>query len=93
MRFCGLQRYLLPWRAAAHDTDGLDLQGLENVRRHEDEILAERDAALISRIHGTRGSSTDQEPDRTIHQQHVRPRRIRVRGMEPSGLDQPTEVS
>lgn len=34
------ERRLLPRRVAAHDTDGLDLQGLENVRRHEDETSA-----------------------------------------------------
>lgn len=89
----GLQRRLLPRRVAAHDTDGLDLQGLENVRRHEDETSALRDVEVVSRLHGSARSDANQVPDRAIRQRDFRPGRIRVRGLGSGRLDVQAQVS
>lgn len=89
---CGLQRYLLPWRAAAHHPDGVHLQGLENVRRYEDEIPAERNVAPVSRVHGTKRSHADETSDRAIRQRHVRSGGVRVRGLGPGRLGHSAKV-
>ena len=87
-----LQRYLLPWRAAAHHPDGVHLQGLENVRRHEDEIPAERNVAPVPGVYGTKRSHADEASDRAVRQRHVRPGGVRVRGLGPGRLGHSAQV-
>jgi len=62
------QRDILPRRAVAYDTDGRHLQGLQVLRRHEDEATTERDARLVLDVHEEREQLAEQAASGKIRQ-------------------------